>query len=116
MKEAWSLHTMKQDWTRLTLLDFKDWLKDKAEAHERMKMSSAKPKADESAPTVTRTKTGAKVFAAASSSAPSTGTATKKNRVQIDSIACKENHPLRRCRKFLSKTLFLSMSATTQVQ
>ena len=71
MKEAWSLHTVKKDWTRPTLLDFNDWLEDKAEAHERMKMSSGKPKAEKSAPTVTRTKTGAKVFAAASSSAPS---------------------------------------------
>ena len=28
MKEAWSLHTVKKDWTRPTLLDFNDWLKD----------------------------------------------------------------------------------------
>ena len=104
MKEAWSLHTVKKDWTRPTPLEFNDWLKDKAEAHERMKVSSAKPKADESAPTVTRTKTGAKVFAAASSSAPSTGTSSKTNRVQLACIACKENHPLWRCRVFLSKT------------
>ena len=94
MKEAWSLHTVKKDWTRPTLSDFNDWLKDKAEAHERMKVSSAKPKNDESAPTVTRTKTGAKVFTAASSNAPSTGTSTKTNRVQLACIACKENHPL----------------------
>ena len=104
MKEAWSLHTVKKDWSRPTLLDFNDWLKDKAEAQESMKVSSAKPKVDESAPTVTRTKTGAKVFAAASSSAPSTGTATKTNRVQLACIACKENHRLWRCRVFLSKT------------
>ena len=104
MTEAWSLHTVKNDWTRRTLLEFNDWLKDKAEAHERMKVSSAKPKAEESASTVTRTKTGAKMFAAASSSAPSTGNATKTNRVQMACIACKENHPLWRCRVFLSKT------------
>ena len=104
MKEAWSLHTVKKDWTRPTLLDFNDWLKDKAEAHERMKVSSAKPKGDQSALTVTRTKTGAKVFAAASSSAPSTGTATKTSRVQLACIACKESHPLWRCRVFLSTT------------
>ena len=71
MKEAWSLHTVEKDWTRPTLLNFNDWLKDKAEAHKRMKVSSAKPKAGESVSTVTRTKTGAKVFAATSSSAPS---------------------------------------------
>ena len=104
MKEAWSLHTVKKDWSRPTLLDFNEWLKDKAEAHERIKVSSAKPKADESASTVTRTKTGAKVFATASSSAPSTGTTTKTTRLQLPCIACKENHPLWRCRVFLSKT------------
>ena len=87
MTEAWSLHTGKKDWTRPPLLDFNDWLKDKAEAHERMKVSSAIPIADKSASTVTRTKTGAKVFAAASSSATSTGTATKTNRVQLACIA-----------------------------
>ena len=93
MKEAWSLHEVKNDWTRATRLDFNDWLKDKAEAHERTKVSSAKPKADESAFTVTRIKTGAKVFDAVSSSATSIETATKRNQVQIACIACKKNHP-----------------------
>ena len=68
MKDAWTLHTVEKNWTRATLFDFNDWLKDKAGAHDRMKMSSAKPKADRSAYTVTHTTTGAKVFAAASSS------------------------------------------------
>ena len=56
------MHTVKKDWSRPTLLDFNEWLEDKAEAHERMKISAAKPKNDESAPSVTRTKTGAKVL------------------------------------------------------
>ena len=90
MKEAWSLHTVKKDWTRTILLDFNDWER----AHERTKGSSAKPKVDESASTVTRTKTGAKAFAAASSSSPSTRTASKTNRVQLACNACKENHLL----------------------
>ena len=94
MKEAWSLHTVKKNSTRLTLLDFNDWLEDKAEAHERMKVSSGKPKADESVSTVTRTKSGTKVFAATSSSAPSTGTITKTTRVQLACITCKDNHHL----------------------
>ena len=38
MKEAWSMHTVKRDLSRPTLIDFNDWLKDKAEAHERMKL------------------------------------------------------------------------------
>ena len=104
MKEAWSMHTVKKDWSRPTLLDFNEWLKDKAEAHERMKVSITKPKNDESAQSVTRTKTGAKVFAAASSSASSNGTGTKPSRVQPNCIVCKDNHPLWRCRVFLDKT------------
>ena len=104
MKEAWSMHTVKKDWSRPTLLDFNDWLKDKAEAHERMKVSTTKPKNDESAQSVTRTKTGAKVFASATSSSSSNGIGTKPNRVQPNCIVCKDNHPLWRCRVYLDKT------------
>ena len=99
------MHTVKNYWSRPTLLDFNEWLKDEAEAHERMKVSTTKPKNDESAQSVTRTKTGAKVFASASSSASSDGTGTKPNRVQLNCIVCKVNHPLWRGRVFLD--LFL---------
>ena len=54
MKEAWSMRTVKEDWSRPTLLAFNDWLKDKAEAHERMKISTTKPRNDESTQSVTR--------------------------------------------------------------
>ena len=37
LKEAWSIHTVRQHWQRLTLLDFNDWLENKAEGHERLK-------------------------------------------------------------------------------
>ena len=104
MKEAWSMHIVKKDWSRPTLLNFNEWLKDKAEAHERMKISTTKSKSEENAQSVTRTKTGAKVFAAASSSASSNGNGTKPNRVQLNCIVCKDNHPLWRCRVFLDKT------------
>ena len=36
MKEAWSRHTVKRSLDRPTLIDFNDWLKDKAEAYERI--------------------------------------------------------------------------------
>ena len=62
MKEAWSMHTVKKDWSRPTLLDFNERLKDKAESHERMKTSTTKPKNDESAQFVTRTMTGANIL------------------------------------------------------
>ena len=47
LKEGWSMHTMRRDLNRPTLNDFNDWLKDKAEAHERMKASNGKPKVEE---------------------------------------------------------------------
>ena len=68
MKEAWSMHTVKRCLDRPTLIDFNDWLKDKAEAHERMKTASGKVKGDENVPnTATKTKTTSKVFAATTS-------------------------------------------------
>ena len=104
MREAWSMHTVKKDWSRPTLLDFNEWLKDKAEAHERMKISTTKPKSDESTQSVTRTKTGTKVFAATSSSASSKESRTKPNQMQLNCNVCKDYHPLWRCRVFLDKT------------
>ena len=76
LKEAWPLHTMKNNWDRLTLLEFYDWLKNKAEAHERMKLSSEKRITEESNPpaNVTGTKTGTKILApTVSSQTPSMG-------------------------------------------
>ena len=98
------MHAVKKDWSRPTLLDFNEWLKDKSEAHERMKVSATKPKNDEKAPSISRTKFGAKVFASAASSASSNGTGTKPNRVQLNCIVCKDNNPLWRCLVFLDKT------------
>ena len=31
LKEAWSMHTVRHNWQRSTLLDFNNWLKEKAE-------------------------------------------------------------------------------------
>ena len=42
MKESWSLFMVKRHWVKPTLLDFNDWLKEKAEAHGLMKQSATK--------------------------------------------------------------------------
>ena len=42
LKESWSLFTVKKHWVKPTLLDFNDWLKEKAEAHDLMKQSATK--------------------------------------------------------------------------
>ena len=36
LKEAWSMQTVRRQWHRPTLLDFNEWLKEKAEGHERL--------------------------------------------------------------------------------
>ena len=69
-----------------------------------MKVSATKPNNDESAQSVTRTKTGVKVFASAASSSSSNRIGTKPNRVQPNCIVCKDNHPLWNCLVFLDKT------------
>ena len=48
IKEAWYMHTIRKNWRRRTILVFNEWLKDKAEAHERMKVTTTKTKDDES--------------------------------------------------------------------
>ena len=48
MREYWSLFVVKRNWSRPNLIDFNNWLKDKAEAHEQMKIMPGKPKVIES--------------------------------------------------------------------
>ena len=106
LKEGWSMHTVKRDLGRPTLIDFKDWLKDKAEAHERMKASSGKPKVEET-PTgnVTKTKTNSKVFAATTTSTKNTfATKPSTQKFQVNCVVCKDKHPLWRCQVFRKKT------------
>ena len=101
MKEAWSMHTVKSSLDRPTLIDFNDWLKDKAEAHERMKTASGKVKGDENVPnTATKTKTTSKIFAATTST--NHGKAKTEN-MPTTCVACKEKHPLWRCSVFRKK-------------
>ena len=106
MKEAWSLHTVKRNLNRPNLIDFNDWLKDKAEAHERMKVATnkTKPEDKDTVPsTVTKTKTTSKVFAATTSSTKNSGKPNEKQST-ANCVACKEKHPLWRCPAFRKKT------------
>ena len=105
MKEAWSLHTVRRTLDRPTLIDFNDWLKDKAEAHERMKSLPNKAKPEESNNvTVTKTKTTSKAFAATTSSQQSASAKVKNGKPPNTCAACKEKHPLWRCPAFRGKT------------
>ena len=64
MKESWSLFTLKRHWVKPTLLDFNDWLKEEAEAHDLMKNTATKARTEDTNNTVKRTKVASKAFAA----------------------------------------------------
>ena len=44
MEESWSSYTVKPNWFYHNPLDFNEWLKEKAEMHERMKTFPGKSK------------------------------------------------------------------------
>ena len=106
LKEGWSMHTVKRDLNRPTLIDCNDWLKDKAEAHERMKAATGKAKVEET-PTgnVTETKTNSKVFAATTTSTKNTiTTKPSTQKFQVNCVVCKDKLLLWRCQMFKKKT------------
>ena len=105
LKEAWSLHTVRRTLDRPTLIDFNDWLKDKAEAHERMKSLPNKTKPEESNNvTVIKNKTASKVSAATICSQQSASAKVKNDKPPNTCAACNEKHPLWRCPAFRGKT------------
>ena len=105
MKESWSLFTVKKHWVKPILLDFNDWLKEKAEANDLMKQSATKARPEDNSTLVTKTKTASKVFASNSQQRetkkqmPSSSTNTYSR-----CIVCKGNHRLWECRVFKEKT------------
>ena len=64
LKESWSLFTVKKHWVKPTLLDFNDWLKEKAEAHDLMKQISSKARTEDNTNSVLKTKVASRTFAA----------------------------------------------------
>ena len=64
IKKSWSLFTVKKLGVKPTLLDFNDWLKEKAKAHDLMKQSATKSESEDNSTSVNKTKTASKVFAA----------------------------------------------------
>ena len=44
LKETCSMHTVRHNWQRPTLLVFNNWLKEKAEGHERLRVINSKTK------------------------------------------------------------------------
>ena len=60
------MRTVGNKWSRPFLLEFNDCSKERAEAHDRLNVTSAKPKSDEFSLATAKLKTALKVFAATS--------------------------------------------------
>ena len=94
MKESWSLHSVKKGWRQPTVLDFNDWLRDKAEANELMRVSQNKSRPEET-PKTGFHKPPTKVFAAASK---------VEKPIYAPCLQCNGKHPLWGCSVFKEKT------------
>ena len=95
LKEAWSMQTVRRQWHRPTLLDFNEWLKEKAEGHERLRTINSKVKSEEPV----KQKVGTKVFA---SNAKVSDKTKEKLKFPPCSV-CKGQHALWNCAVFKEK-------------
>ena len=105
VKESWSLFTVKKHWVKPTLLDFNDWLKEKAEAHDLMKQISKKARTEDNNNSVVKKKVASRAFAAntqtKSTQRPASTSATPPN---PRCIVCKGKHRIWECRVFKEKS------------
>ena len=95
LKEAWSMQTVTRQWHRPTLVDFNEWVKEKAEVHERLKTTISKVKSEEPV----KQKVGTKVFA----SNATVSDKTKKKPKFTPCSVCKGQHVLWNCAVFKEK-------------
>ena len=105
MKESWSVFTVKKYWLKPTHLDFNDWLKEKAEARNLMKITATKTRTEDTTNPVINLKVASKAFAAntqhKSNLRPQQGSAS----TSISScIVIKVSHRLWECRLLKEKT------------
>ena len=105
MKESWSLFTVKKHWVKPTLLDFNDWLKEKAEAHDLMKNTAFKARTEDTNNSVTRSKVASKAFAANTQHKSNLKPQQSSPSTSISSCTvCKGSHRLWESRVFQEKT------------
>ena len=129
MKESWLLFTVQKQGVKPTLIDSKDWLKQKAEAHNLTKQTSSKAKTEDDTNSEVKTKVASRNFA--------TNTQTKGTQRPASTsatpptpccIVYKCNHRIWECRVFRkgshsknkgsggSKTLILMFERKTKIQ
>ena len=108
LRESWSLFTVKKHWVKPTLLDFNDWLKEKAEAHDLVKQTSSKTRTEDNTNSVVKTKVASRTFAANTQTKGTQRPAsTSATPATPRCIVCKSNHRIWECR-VLKKSLPLS--------
>ena len=105
LKESWSLFTVKKHWVNPTLLDFNDWLKEKAKAHDLMNQNLSKARTEDNTNSKVKTKVASRIFAANTQSKetqrPASTSATPPT---PRCIVCKGNHRIWECRVFKEKS------------
>ena len=88
-----------------TLLDFNDWLKEKAEAHDLMNNTAFKARTEDTNNSVTRSKVASKAFASNTQHKSNLKPQQRSPLTSISScIVCKSSHRLWECRVFKEKT------------
>ena len=95
LKELWSMQTVRRQWHQPTLLDFNEWLKEKAESHERLKTNYSKVKSEEPV----KQKLGTKVLASNAKVSDKTKEKTKFPPCSV----CKCQHDFWNCAVFKEK-------------
>ena len=95
LKGAWSMQIVRNQWHRPTLRDFNEWLKEKAEGHERLERIKSKGKSEEPV----KQKLGTKVFA---SNAKVSDKTKEKPKFPPCSV-CKGQHAFWNCAVFKDK-------------
>ena len=98
LRESWSLHRVKRVLIRPTMLDFNDWLKERAEGHDRMKTASFRSKPeDANSSGAVKTKVSSKVFPSNSKSSSISRQSQSSKIAHPPCVLCKSQHPIWRC-------------------
>ena len=96
---------MKKHWVKPTLLDFNDWLKEKAKAHDLMKQTPSKARTEDNTNSVVKTKVASRTFAANTQTKGTQRPAsTSATPATPRCIVCKGNHRIWECRLFKKKS------------
>ena len=93
-----------RDLIRPTMLYFNDWLKERAEGHDRMTTTSFRSKTEKTNSSgAVKTKVSSKVFASSSKSSSAGSKSQSSKNDHPPCVLCKSQHPIWRCQTFKEK-------------